>query len=315
MPRKTALDDVLMYVMKTRKNYWVRNNTHKGIIDTLNLKYYLDIKPRIYEGHFNEYDQNGIPVRNYGTAIGVQYNPVNVCAYALGNLDIYTETEQRSYVEIFFKMAQWLIENQVIQNNIGVWFYNFDWGNIKKPWISGMAQGEALSVLARAYDLTKDEKYLSCAEKCMNSFKNDIANGGVTGLIDGKYKIFEEYVSLKKQTHVLNGFMYALWGIYDYYLITRNQNDKAIFDEGILSLENCLSSYDLGYWSKYDLNEKINIASYMYHSLHVIQLSVLYEMSGSLIIKHYSDLWSEYQKSYINCIKALIKKIIGKVNE
>lgn len=314
MGRKTAIDDVLMYILKTRENYWSKNIIHEnGIIDVINPKYYLDIKPRIYEGHFDQFDNNGIPILNYGGTIGIQYNPVNVCAYALGHLDIYTETNKQSNFDIFIKMAQWLVENQVIQNEIGVWYYNFNWGDIEKPWISGMAQGEALSVLVRAYDTTKNEKYLFAAEKCMNSFKNNIANGGVTGFIDDKYVIFEEYVSAKKQTHVLNGFMYALWGIYDYYLVTHDLDAKALFNKGILTLEKCLSYYDLGYWSKYGLTEKNNIASYMYHSLHIIQLSVLHDMSGSMILKNYSDLWSKYQKSYINCMKALLKKVQGKV--
>lgn len=205
-------------------------------------------------------------------------------------------------------MADWLVDNQVVKNDIGIWYYNYDLRRMRKPWISGMAQGEALSVLTRGYKMTGYEKYIECAEKCFNSFKYDIKDGGVTGYINGTYKIFEEYVSVD-ESHVLNGFMYSLFGLFDYYVTSKKEEVKNLFDEGTYTLEKCLYKYDRGYWSKYDLSGE-PIASYMYHNLHVIQLDILYDVSGNKVLKDYSDLWKECQNSFLNCMRALFEKLL-----
>jgi len=295
-----------MYINRSKPKYWSKN-----IVDKFSLKYYLNIESRVCEGHFNIFDDNGIPLSDYGGNIGIQYNPVNVCAYALGNLNIYLKVKEKKYLNIFLRMADWLIENQVIVNDIGVWYYNFNWKYVKKPWISSMAQGEALSVLARAFNITNDSKYLYSAQKCLSSFKFDIKDGGITGYIDSKYKIFEEYVS-EVETHVLNGFIYSLLGLFDYFKFTGDIDAKHLFEEGIYTLENCLNKYDTGYWSKYDLYSN-NLASYMYHTLHIVQLNVLYDITGNKILENYADIWSKYQNSYINCIRALFLKVLQKL--
>ena len=32
-------------------------------------------------------------------------------------------------------------------------------------------------------------------------------------------------------THILNGFIWALWGIYDYWLLSSDKNIKILFDK------------------------------------------------------------------------------------
>lgn len=42
---------------------------------------------------------------------------------------------------------------------------------LKAGWHSAMAQGHALSVLTRAYHVTKDMKYINAAAKALHLFK------------------------------------------------------------------------------------------------------------------------------------------------
>ncbi len=61
-----------------------------------------------------------------------------------------------------------------MKGNYSVWLYqsritypNF---TLEPPWVSGMAQGLGVEVLAHAYNLTGDEKYLKAARLALNSF-------------------------------------------------------------------------------------------------------------------------------------------------
>jgi heparosan-N-sulfate-glucuronate 5-epimerase len=102
----------------------------------------------------------------------------------------------------------------------------------------------------------------------MQSFFIEVKNGGVT------YKNpetggwwYEEYPNPDPNDRVLNGFIFALLGVHEYYERTGNKDAKYLFDKGIIELKNHLSDYDTGEWTYYD--QVGNIASIGYHSLHV----------------------------------------------
>ena len=66
-------------------------------------------------------------------------------------------------------------------------FEHFCWNcdfakTLKKPWYSGLAQGQGLSVLIRAYYETKNEIYLNASKKVYKSFFQNVNQGGVTAI-------------------------------------------------------------------------------------------------------------------------------------
>ena len=77
-----------------------------------------------------------------------------------------------------------------------------------------MAQGEGASVLLRAYTLTGNVSYREAAQKAVDFMLQDIEKGGTTEYADGKL-VFREYTN---QPVVLNGWIFAWWGLYDYVL-------------------------------------------------------------------------------------------------
>lgn len=161
---------------------------------------------------------------------------------------------------------------------------------ISPGWYSGMGQGHAMSVLTRAFRVSKDEKYLTAAVKAIDLFELPTSEGGVvarfmeTGLI-----WYEEYPT-RPSSFILNGFMYSLMGVYDLWstLETESQNfesekerAKKIFDTGITSLKTLLLLYDTGSGSVYDLRHFTmstapKIARWDYHSTHI---NLLYTLS------------------------------------
>jgi len=217
-------------------------------------EYYIHMEP--WEGSF---DSDGIPLVDYGGEIGLQYNPVTISQHALANWALYLKTSKSKYRETFMKQADWLIEHLVLGEGRGfyVWEYHFDFvpREMKAPWISAMAQGQGISVLLRAYELTEEEKYLEAAEAALEAFEIPIGEGGVMHADEKGFVWYEEYPG-QPPPHVLNGFIFALFGLNDFYKATASEKALRLFDEGIETLEANLHRYDIGYWSAHDLTEK-----------------------------------------------------------
>lgn len=216
-------------------------------------EYYIDFTavPTNWDGSF---DENGIPLRHYGE-FGIQYQPVGIAHYALGNWDLYLSTKQTQYRETFLRMATWFCENLTIKGDFGVWEYHFAFPRyqLRAPWPSAMSQGEGISVLMRAFQLTQEERYLECAKLALASFEVPLENGGVRYRDEDGFIWYEEYPSLVEPPHVLNGFIFALFGLYDFYKATGNEKALDLFNEGIETLKANLRRWDQGFWSRYDL--------------------------------------------------------------
>ena len=118
--------------------------------------------------------------------------------------------------------------------------------DLVNPWYSGLAQGQGLSVLCRAYKETKTQIFKIFRK--VESLKINVKDGGVM-FKDSKNNIWiEEYIMQNTPTHILNGFIWGLWGVYDYWLLTNDKKVNELFLEYINTLENNINSYDIGYW-------------------------------------------------------------------
>jgi len=109
---------------------------------------------------------------------------------------------------------------------------------------------------------------------------------------------------------VLNGFIYALWGLRD--LAQQGNADAArLWESGSRTLIAWLPRYDLGYWSLYHVPEvPRNPATVAYHRLHINQLDVMYELTSLLIFKEYADRWRGYLSSRLNALRSLPSKLM-----
>lgn len=85
----------------------------------------------------------------------------------------------------------------------------------KETFLSGIVQGKAISLLVRAYIVTKDEKYKTLAQKSIEACKIPIAENGAFRKVNGLSWV-EEYPDLEKPSMVLNGHLFLLVGLIDY---------------------------------------------------------------------------------------------------
>jgi len=246
--------------------------------------------------NWKTFDSNGIAMKDCGDGLGKQYNPVTLSQYALANYNYYISTGERQYKEEFLKHADWLVNHEVIiAKGFGVWYYNFEHSRYqcKIPWISAMAQGQAISVLVRAYQLTEDQSYLKSAELAVGAFEHSVDEGGVR-FIDEDGNVFYLEYACELHPCVLNGFIFSLLGLHDYYQTTGSQKALSLFDDGIQTLKVRLKDYDTGDSTYYDLIGIVGEASEKYHRLHCQLLYELYFITGDSYFLTYAEKWYSY---------------------
>jgi heparosan-N-sulfate-glucuronate 5-epimerase len=145
---------------------------------------------------------------------------------------------------------------------------------LAEAWPSAMGQGEAMSVLLRAHDLTGAPAYLEAARAAYEPLRFDIAEGGVTRRIDGRL-VLEEYPT-ERPCAILNGWIFALFGVYE---LGANAHPPALelFAESVAGLLALLPRYDVGWWSRYSLYDhgRADLAKPFYQRLHPVLLDGL----------------------------------------
>ena len=191
-------------------------------------EYYM---PFIAKANYPHVDVCGIPKLNYRGTIGWQYNPIAVAQHGLGHHTLFRRTGRHENRDRFLIAAGWLIRNlERNQAGLYVWNHHFDWeyrSRLKAPWCSGLAQGQGISLLVRAYRETRDEYYLEAAQRAFLALSAPVESGGMLAGT-GQRVWIEEYI-VDPPTHILNGCLWASWGLYDYWLATGDQRALALF--------------------------------------------------------------------------------------
>lgn len=148
--------------------------------------------------------------------------------------------------------------------------------HIEPPWHSAMAQGQAVSLLVRAASTLDRPELIGEAERAARSLLDDTL-GLIVETDEGD--VLQEYPS-EPPAHVLNGWIWALWGLHDLGLVESElaRESQDAFRAGVTTLVARLPRYMLASgWTRYDLfpHPIKNVASPFYHRLHIEQLRAL----------------------------------------
>jgi heparosan-N-sulfate-glucuronate 5-epimerase len=269
-------------------------------------------------GYAGPFDADGIPLLNYHGKIGLQYNPIAIAQWGLGNFNLFLRWKDVDHQRKSLAAADWLVKH-LEPNSFGVpvWNHNFDWEYrtpLKAPWYSGLAQGQGISLLVRVAQETGESVYLETAARAFLSFSKSTDEGGVVSTDERRDIWFEEYI-VSPPTHILNGFIWAAWAVYDFYLATKEREALKLFNRAVETLRKNLDRYDLGFWSLYELsNTRLPmVASPFYHQLHVTQLRLMHRLSSDDILLRYADRWEAYARSRAKRTRALCYKTAFKL--
>jgi hypothetical protein len=248
-------------------------------------------------------DKDGLPLVKYNGKF--EYNPVTVTQYGLTR---YSQNQNDAVIKAADKLMS-------MQRADGAFTYDFAYddywvgGATYKPgWTSGMAQGQALSLFARAYKLTLDHRYLEAGEKALAFLQVPFPKGPMTSLYSldpslAGYSFIAEYPN-NPQCYTLNGNIFALIGLYDWAKETGSKTADKLFKDGALTLSKILPYYDIGALSSYDIcyvtraipEPYLAIKPLIipgYQGFHVELLAVMYDITGNKIFDEYAKKFYE----------------------
>lgn len=253
-------------------------------------------------------DKNGLPFNTLTNGKPV-YFPVVLCQKALGHWDLWLLNQREEDRQQFLKIATWL---QQTQDTMGGWD---TWGPLGQPEqyrYSAMTQGEAVSTMVRAYVLTNDNIYAAACKRGIDLMRRPVLDGGVSCL-EAEDVFLEEFPGATRDT-VLNGWIFALFGIHDYLLRIKDDEAKAFYERTRASLVRCLRQFDSGFWSYYSSGTK-RMASPFYHDLHLSQLQALRQVTTDPSVRSTLDAWTSYRNNKYNQFRALLVKGVQKLKE
>jgi hypothetical protein len=154
------------------------------------------------------------------------------------------------------------------------WEYLFRFDGGVPPWTSGLSQGTGLQVLARAWQRFKEPVYLTAAQQALGVFQTPPAQGVRVGT--AARAMYAEYTYAPRD-RILNGFIQALVGLYDYAAITKDPLGLQLFEAGDAQARAEVPHFDTGAWSLYDQFGESNLN---YHELLAEFLQHLCERTG-----------------------------------
>lgn len=249
---KTYFNKISIFINPRKAEYW-NSFTRCSIKENpKNLShYYLDFSSKIdYPGNFSE---KGVPLFSYKGQPPVE-QPIVIAQYGLGlSSVIFNEGSPKDeLIKKFLNIAEWFDHNKEPFKNGYCWQIKhlYPHYNLTAPWVSAMAQGEAISVLTRAALLSNEKKYYDLAIGALIPFEYDVDKGGVRNYFKSLL-VFEEFTTPIRTMAVLNGYIFALFGLYDLYLLNRNEKSYHHFNEGSDAIKQLLPYYDLNGWSRY----------------------------------------------------------------
>ena len=244
-------------------------------------------------------DPEGIPMLLYDNKY--EYYPIQYTQVALFYYAHYIGTKDENSRKTFLKIVDFAKKNMVYIDDFAVLQFNFIVTpyKMKPPGASSMAQSFAIGMMIEAHSITQDKSYIEIAEKMIKSFDVLVENGGVKSMWDGT-PFYEEYPD--PNSHVLNGYMFSLSGLYYAYKTTGNVYAKKLFDVGINSLKVKINQYDAAFTSYYSklvveqpvFASAINDDPDHYHELEIFQLLMLYVWTDETIFKEYAHKFLKY---------------------
>ncbi len=250
---------------------------------------------------FDDYaqDKNGVILFELN---GQQYyHPVQIAQKMIHFIASYHRTGNYEYITKSELFAHKILERTLLSQGALFFPYDFDWTlggfgiYMKAPWYSGMAQGQLLSAFVRLYNITKKQEYLQASHEIFKSFA--LANRTSTPWIayidqEGYYWI-EEYPAIEPN-HVLNGFIFAIYGLYDYYLMVKTDESKKLLQGAITTIAAHIKGYRReGKPSVYSLIHEVSYP--FYHLVHTDQLKMLYKITGD---SFFSDMATQFYNDY-----------------
>lgn len=272
--------------------------------------YYVSLSEKLVE-YPDRCEKGGILLTDYWTG-NLYFAPIKNVHYIMALYERYIKKRDDKDKITMIQVSDALLSHKSEQEDgTYVWPHKqqtFD--GQKVPWLHGMAQGLIIAALLRVYELTNNDKYLSASRATLKSFQKSIRKGGVRSDDTKNGVFYEEYAFWEKnrQNHTLNGMMAALFGIYDFWKVTRDESAHLLFEEGVRTIRKNLMRYDFPFCSSYDLRHEKgekHIFNTRYNAVHVAHLTILSVMTGDKYFEGVAKCWDKKLRDRINRLRVV----------
>jgi hypothetical protein len=233
-------------------------------------------------------DATGVRMHKIGNTL---YNhPVAQAQYGIANLESYIISQDQRYLDRARLQAQRLIDTA---DKIGsAWYlpYPFDFylhgyqtDRRAAPWYSAMAQGQAITLFVRLFEVTGDEAYRNAADGLFASFlrPRGTSNPWVVWVDSQQHLWLEEFPG-QAPDRTLNGHMFATFGMWDYWRLNQDDRAKKLYQGGLTTVVDYMSLYRNEKWiSQYCLSHP-TVLSTKYHLIHIAELFDLFGLARNV---------------------------------
>lgn len=253
-------------------------------------------------------DSNGVVTYQRN---GVRHpHPVAYAQYALKMLNSWHVTSDETFLDRAVANGEAMLDAATRRDG-RIWLpYEFDFplhGDVKNtihaPWWSAMAQGQALSLFVRLHEATGDDRWDQAAEEVFQTFLDvhDVteiptSDPWAVFIADGGWLWLEEYAGDVQPMRVLNGHIFAMYGLYDYWLATQDRRAAELFDGAATTVARHvpqLRNPGEASWYGMRVQDNPTAQSEKYHRIHTIQLRQLGDLTSEPLFDALADLLAD----------------------
>jgi hypothetical protein len=170
----------------------------------------------------------------------------------------------------------------------------FDHKDVKAPWFSGLTQALAVSFILRYYQITNEPELLPLAEKLMYTMLQPQEKGGCLSLTREDHIWIELYPNSTQSPQILNGFIFAIFGLIDYcQFFPTDERAVRIKESCVASLKRLVSTYDTKVWTRYGRRIVYPIRE-IYLRVQIFQMQQLYDWTADPFFLRQMCIWSAF---------------------
>jgi heparosan-N-sulfate-glucuronate 5-epimerase len=257
---------------------------------------------------FGPFDSAGVPL--WLVRGRPEYTPSRIAGFALACWSAGDTDARRA--ERWLGAARWFATQPD-----GQFWYPFDVGALKAPWLSCIGQGQGISVLCRAHLVFGGDEWLASAALAARPLLVPLESGGLLGRLPSGAPFFEEYPG--HIPHVLNGCLHAWVGLDELTRLgaaPRHAPDVlASVAEGLAA---SMQLWDVNGWSSYTPRRATrvpNVNTLNYHIVHSALLEYVASRSGHAALEAQAVRWRASSLHATTRLVALSRKIAFRVSE
>ncbi|WP_336645101.1 cell wall-binding repeat-containing protein [Microbacterium sp. USHLN186] len=244
-------------------------------------------------------DATGLRIYRTKTTGARADHPVVYAQYGISALLEYERTGERTWLRRAIRQAERLIEMRTLRGG-GWWYaYSFDWTydnrTLNAPWWSGMAQGQALSLFSRLAQIAPAARWDAAVAGTWQSFTQSRSASQQWSSVVLKQRLyFEEYAGDQKPLQVLNGQIFAMFGVYDYWRLSGDPDAERLLRGSSATVLDMMPSIrkrgDVSYYCVQPaFCQRPMWQNQKYHVIHSWQLETLAALTGVTEFRTWAD--------------------------